>query len=143
MDFSERNSGDYLSEHGVKPTSNRILVWKALGAQQRPVSLSELEEILETLDKSSIFRALTLFLEHHLVHAFEDGEGVIKYECCPDPDHCGLHDLHVHFYCEHCRKTYCFPAAPIPQSTLPEGFTAHSINYMIKGICEDCQKTSR
>ena len=77
MDLSEKNSENYLSAHGVKPTANRILVWKELVAQQRPVSLTELEERLETLDKSSVFRALTLFLEHHLVHAFEDGEGVV------------------------------------------------------------------
>lgn len=139
MKLSGENIEKELASRGVKPTSNRILVWRVLSAQKQSVSLSELEDMLETLDKSSIFRALTLFLEHHLVHAFEDGEGVVKYECCPDPDHCDLHDLHIHFYCERCRKTYCFPASPIPQSALPDGFTAHSINYMIKGVCENCR----
>ena len=64
---------DSLELKGVKPTANRILVLKALKEQACPVSLTDLEDILATMDKSSIFRVLTLFLEHDIVHSFEDG----------------------------------------------------------------------
>ena len=58
-----------LEEHGVKPTPNRLLVARALaGSHHRPLSLKELEERLETIDKSNIFRALTVFREARLVH---------------------------------------------------------------------------
>ena len=57
-----------LAEHGVKLTANRILVARALSQAGRPLSLSELEDALETLDKSSIFRTLMTFKQAHLVH---------------------------------------------------------------------------
>lgn len=60
---------------GVKPTVNRILVFRQLLNAESPMSLMELEDIIETLDKSSIFRVLVTFLDHALVHAVEDGRG--------------------------------------------------------------------
>ena len=48
-----------LSQHGVKPTPNRLLVARELSSAGRPLSLMELEGRLETVDKSSIFRTLT------------------------------------------------------------------------------------
>lgn len=131
---------DRLARKGVKPTANRILVLKELFSLEQPASLSELERRMETLDKSSIFRTLALFLEHHLVHAFEDGNGIIKYEACRNPDDCRVEDMHIHFYCERCHKTYCIPSSLIPQIDLPEGFLMHSVNYMVKGICANCSE---
>ena len=60
-----------LEEHGVRPTANRIVVAKALASSIQPQSLAELERKISTIDKSNVFRALTLFKEHHLVHAIE------------------------------------------------------------------------
>ena len=42
---------DSLELKGVKPTANRILVLKALKEQACPVSLTDLEDILATMDK--------------------------------------------------------------------------------------------
>ena len=53
-----------LIEHGIKPTANRLLVLKALADSHRPVTMSELEDAIDTIDKSGIFRTLTLFKEH-------------------------------------------------------------------------------
>ena len=64
-----------LEAKNIKPTANRILVLKKLVAEQRPMSLSNIDETMPSMDKSSIFRVLTLFLEHDVVHAFEDGRG--------------------------------------------------------------------
>ena len=71
-----------LEAKGIKPTANRILVLKTLASEQHPQSLSSLEHKMLTMDKSSIFRVLTLFLEHDVVHAFEDGRGILNYEIC-------------------------------------------------------------
>ena len=60
-----------LEEHGVKPTPNRLLVARALAGSHRPLSLKELEERLETIDKSNIFRALTVFRDARLVHVLD------------------------------------------------------------------------
>lgn len=127
-----------LEQKGLKPTAIRKLVFKALLSATEPLSLGDLESELETVDKSTIFRTVTLFLEHHLVHAFEDGSGSLKYEICPNPESCSVADMHIHFYCGHCKKTYCLPSTHIPVMALPNGFVAESVNYTIKGVCDKC-----
>ena len=133
-----------LEAHGVKPTANRIVVVKALAAAERPMSLTELEYKILSIDKSGVFRALTLFREHHLVHVLEDGGDGVRYELCLSHDeHQEDDDQHVHFYCEHCHRTFCLPATPIPPVSLPDGYLMQSINYMVKGLCPECRKKLR
>ena len=89
-----------LEEHDVKPTANRLIVLRTLDGAGRPMSLSELEYKILTIDKSGIFRTLSLFREQHLVHVIEDGGDGVRYELCHS-HHDGIDDdLHVHFYCE-------------------------------------------
>lgn len=71
-----------LLEHGVKATSNRIVVLKELALSPRPLTLTELEMKILSIDKSGIFRTLMLFKAHHLAHAIEDGSGSMRYELC-------------------------------------------------------------
>lgn len=127
-----------LEQHGVKPTANRIVVVKALAAAGRPMSLTELEYNILTIDKSGIFRALTLFRDHHLVHVIEDGGDGVRYELCHSHATDVDDDLHVHFYCERCRRTFCLEQVAVPAVPLPPGFTMTSVNYMVKGICPEC-----
>ena len=62
-----------LQDHGIHPTAARILVLQKLSELTHPVSMTELETELETMDKSTIFRTLNVLLEHHAIHSFEDG----------------------------------------------------------------------
>ena len=106
----------------------------------QPQSLAELERRIETIDKSNIFRALTLFKEYHLVHAIEGGTDGIRYELCHSHDHEHDDDQHPHFFCEVCQQTYCLDYTEVPEIRLPEGFSAHSKNFIIKGICPHCHR---
>lgn len=147
--MSEPTASILLSNTGLAPTPNRILVLKSLLADERPKSLTDIETELVTLHKSSIQRVLTLLLEHGLVHAMEDGRGVVLYELCHRHETAGEEDdagaphsdLHPHFYCEVCHRTYCFHEIGMPEIALPEGFEARSVNYMIKGVCPRCSKS--
>ena len=129
-----------LESKGIRPTANRILVMKTLMGEQNPQSLSNLERKMVSMDKSSIFRTLTLFLEHDVVHAFEDGRGVLCYELCEEKGACDHHDGHIHFYCKSCQRSFCMEDIHIPSFELPEGFYPHSISFVIKGECPDCRK---
>lgn len=128
---------DILQQSGIRATSNRIMVLRTIMDSPFPLGLSEIERKLETLDKSSVFRVLTLLLQKHVVHCIEDGRGISKYEF-----HCssnGLEDMHVHFYCEACNKVFCFEDNNIPSISVPSGFLVKGANFMLKGICPDCQ----
>lgn len=129
-----------LEDHGIKPTANRLLIAKTLAGAFTPLSLAELEHQLQSIDKSGIFRTLTLFRKHHLVHVIEGGSEGVKYELCHSHSHDHDEDLHPHFFCMKCQKTYCIDNQTLPDIELPTGFEPHSANLIIKGICPDCSQ---
>ena len=102
------------------------------------VKLLDLETLLDTVDKSTISRTIALFLSHHLIHSIDDGSGSLKYAVCDNSCNCVVQDLHSHFYCEKCHRTFCLEGTHIPVIDLPKGFTLHSINYVLKGVCSEC-----
>ena len=59
--------------------------------------MKELETKLQTIDKSSIFRTLTLFSNQHVVHQMEDGNDIVRYELCMSNDDETDSDMHAHF----------------------------------------------
>jgi len=129
-----------LEEHGVKATPNRLLVARALANAGRPLSLMELEAQLETIDKSAIFRTLGAFKDAHLVHVLEDsGEGV-RYELCHSHHDDHDDDVHVHFYCTKCHRTFCLEDTPVPPVQVPEGYEVESVSYLLKGVCPECAR---
>ena len=128
-----------MERHGVKPTANRIVIARALAAASRPMSMTELETELETIDKSNVFRTLQAFREAHLVHVLDDTGDGVRYELCHRHHDEDDDDLHVHFYCENCHRTFCLEDTPIPPVSVPEDFDVQTINYLIKGICPDCR----
>lgn len=131
-----------LAAAGVQPTPNRLLVMRELARAASPLSLRELEDSIDTMDKSSIFRTLRLFAANHLVHQIDDGSGSVKFELCHVRVHDALHDdEHVHFYCRRCRRTFCLDDIPVPRVSLPRGYVAEETNYVVKGLCPACQNS--
>lgn len=127
---------EHLQEHNIKPTSVRILVWKEISRQTEAFTLNDVERWMPTMDRSSIFRALRLFSEHHLLHEIDDGTGHQKYCVCRCSD--GKHLNHIHFTCLRCGQTYCLEDYHIPLVELPEGFFMEEAEFVIKGICRKC-----
>lgn len=101
-------------------------------------SMADLENVLETVDKSTLFRTITLFHEKLLIHSIDDGSGSMKYSVCNNNCMCALGDLHVHFSCNRCHKTFCMESISIPQVKLPERFLLESVNFVMKGLCNEC-----
>ena len=135
-----------LAGHGVRPTAMRLLVLRTLRAAECAVSLADMERSLDTADRSTLFRTLTLFLEHHIVHQVTDHTGRVMYALCPPGCLCdvpgGAHtgDHHAHFTCEACGKTFCLRHQPVPEVKLPDGFTVTAANYTLRGLCPACSR---
>ena len=130
---------ELMKDHGIRPTTNRIIVAQALAEESRPLTMTELEDRIGSIDKSGIFRTLTLFKECHFVHVLEDAEGT-RYELCHSLNHQEDNDMHIHFHCEHCGTTVCLEDIPVPEVALPEGYTMQSVSFVVKGICPKCGK---
>ena len=128
-----------MEEHGVKPTANRILILKALLAAGRPLSMTEIETALESVDKSIISRTLSAFREHHLLHAVSDGDS-LRYEVCHCAEEEEDSDRHVHFHCDVCGRTFCLEDLPVPTMNYPDGFMVESVECMAHGMCPECRR---
>lgn len=137
--MDEAKSIEILLEHGIRPTANRLLLVKVLSKAEHPLTMKELEDLVDTIDKSNIFRTLSLFRDQHLVHVLQDGADAVRYELCHSHEEDHDDDLHAHFYCERCKQTFCLNDIPVPQVDLPKGYRMNTINYLIKGICPNCQ----
>ena len=129
-----------LEARDIKPTATRILIFKAMLNFSQAFSLADVETELDTVDKSTLSRTIHLFHEKHLIHSIDDGSGSIKYSVCSETCTCSLKDLHVHFYCNRCKKTYCLESISIPSVQLPPGFLLNSVNFVMKGLCDSCSK---
>ena len=128
-----------LRNAGIRVTAVRLLIWRTMHKQFAGIfNLADLEEALPTVDKSTLFRTLTLFNDSHLIDAIDDGSGSQKYclRCADDP----LSGVrHVHFNCRVCHRTVCLTDVTLPEVTLPEGYTAEDIEYVVKGVCPKCR----
>jgi Fur family ferric uptake transcriptional regulator len=131
---------ELFAQHGVKLTANRLLIAQALEEAGRPLSMTELEDRLETIDKSNVFRALTAFRDAHLVHVLEDTGDGVRYELCLSHHDDEDDDVHVHFYCTQCRRTFCLHDVPVPPVHVPDGYEPQGVSYLVKGICPECGK---
>ena len=153
---------EHLQHHDVRPTAVRILIWRTLLSFDYAFALADLEGVLPTVDRSTLFRALTLFAQHDLLHPLDDGSGQQKYCICDaDEDACHCHECvpmgveadadahaerhhhhaqceHVHLTCVKCGRTYCLKNEQIPQVEVPEGFRILHVQYVIQGVCPRC-----
>lgn len=134
---------EVLSRHGIRPTAVRMLVLETMEQFSDTFSLADLEVATDAIDKSTIFRTLTSFTRHHLLHVIEDGSGATKYCLCHNDHDCKVEELHCHFHCEVCGRTYCLDRTHIPAIVCPEGFEVSGINYLIKGRCPECKEKNR
>lgn len=132
-----------LVARGIKPTAIRLLIFRTMLSFRQAFSLSDMEIVLETVDKSTLFRTITLFHKQLLIHSIDDGSGSIKYSVCHEHCMCEIGDLHVHFYCTYCHKTFCIENISIPTVRLPEKFILESANFVIKGLCDQCSRHSK
>ncbi len=127
-----------LTTAGVRPTAVRLLIMKFLDSVSHPVSSLDIEKALQTVDRSTISRSISIFVEHHILHPIDDGSGSLKYEICRCDDSHSIQNMHVHFRCLKCGETVCLPSTIIPKVELPEGFEAISANYVVTGLCDKC-----
>ena len=128
-----------LQQQGIKPTAMRLLVLEYLLEQKAAVSLKEVEAAFEKADRITLYRTLKTFEEKGLIHHIEDGSGATKWALCEEGCACAPEDLHVHFHCNSCQKTFCLPKVGIPAFQLPARFNLQEINLTAKGVCADCQ----
>ncbi len=130
-----------LSRHSLRQTPVRKAVLQVLLDSAFALSGSEIELYLPSdTDRITLYRTLKSFEESGLIHRVIDASDVIRYASCSIE--CSAHahfDNHVHFKCTACQHTYCLNQVAIPAVTLPDKFQVVSRDYLLAGVCRECQ----
>ena len=132
---------DLLRSHGLRKTRIRVEMLEHFKQQHTALSAKNLVDKMKAdHDRVTIYRALNSFEENGIIHkASEDSNGAKYALCgheCTDEQHA---DIHPHFVCNNCQKTYCLDDVTIPQVKVSDEYKVLGVEYTINGICKDCQ----
>ena len=114
-------------------------VVEVLGKNHLEYSHTELESLLNKMDRVTLYRVLKDFEETGLVHKIIDMGGVTRFalckHSCPDGNHS---DNHVHFNCQDCNKVFCMDKIVVPELRMPKGYRAMGAHTLLYGLCSNC-----
>lgn len=137
---NERLVGELLHAHGLKKTPIRTEMLELFVNHDFALSANDIvAKMTAGRDRVTIYRALSAFEKHGILHrASEDGQGIKYALCgqhCPDESHA---DRHAHFICEECHQTYCLEDVEVPKVQVSDEFSVNRVNYTLSGICKIC-----
>ncbi len=128
-----------LKARNLRSTQSRKEILTYLLSNKYAVAHADVEKTLSELDRVTIYRTLSTFMEKGIIHQVSDDTGATKYAVCSHQcDSLGHHDEHVHFKCVKCEQIQCIDTVEIPDIDLPEGFRPLYSNYLIYGVCKEC-----
>lgn len=129
----------YLSEHGVKPSFQRIKILDYLVNEKNHPTVNDiylaLLPVIPTLSKTTVYNTLNLLIENRIVNEVLVEENEVRYEFAEA--------FHGHFKCESCGKLF-----DVPLKLDLEGisdlrrYAITEQHIFFKGICGNCLKHS-
>ncbi|WP_426491023.1 Fur family transcriptional regulator [Hymenobacter sp. 102] len=130
-----------LTRHKLRHTPVRRAVLQVLSGSPFALSGHEVEQQLrEDVDRITLYRTLKTFEESGLIHRVIDTSDTVRYAACAVGCTAQAHfDDHVHFKCTSCQHIFCLNQVAIPAVTLPPSFQAQTRDYLLAGVCQQCQ----
>lgn len=120
----------------LKKTEGRLAVLSTLEEKRRPLSASEILEIVgERVDQATIYRILDVFNKNGIVRKLEFQEGKFRYELNNEDHH--------HLVCENCGRIQDIKDNIMHkwenEIRKTKGFIVKKHNLEFFGVCKKCQ----
>ncbi len=137
-EYHIENIGDYLKEHEIKPSIQRIKIFEYLLENHTHPTVDEIFQKLAseipTLSKTTVYNTLNLFVEQKIVQEIIIEENEVRYDLKED-------ETHGHFKCKSCGVITDFDldVKKIDLSDLGDA-QIDEMHFYFKGICEECLK---
>ena len=130
------NASEILKTHQLRVTSHRLKILQMLAKSQCALSEHDLEvELVDNCDRTTIYRTLNTFFDEQIVHKLVDIDGTTRYIYNEKKYHL---PEHVHFKCNECGVISCLESVSVEHLSLPKGYTKTAANFLVVGICNDC-----
>lgn len=134
-----------LREHGLKVTTTRLLILKALLDRHRPTSPQELLESFPEhgIDQVTVYRTLTTLVENGVAQPVSTIDGSRRFEvhACE-----GCRIDHPHLQCRRCGELDCLEEGVLPPAIIPTrlgGYLIDEAKLYLFGICPACQAAEK
>ena len=125
----------YLSEHGVKPSVQRIAIMDYLLTHKTHPTADEifqdLRDSIPTLSKTTVYNTVKLLAEQQAILALSTGETNVRYD--------GDITDHAHFLCTECGPLFDMKILAKPQLWSMKDHRIASTQIYAYGVCEDCE----
>lgn len=133
---------ELLKRHHLSKTGIREDMLKAFMESPAPISVSELRERMTLdCDRVTLYRNLKRFTRKGILHEVILDKQDSKYvmpESILNPEQ--SYSEHLHFKCVKCNMVRCLTDQEIKKVTLPEGFKMLETNFVVFGVCDECNK---
>lgn len=131
---------EVLAFHNLKRTACREGIIKAIAGAGSALSEDEIRTNLEGhFDRTTFYRSFKTLEEKKIIHKIVVDSLVVKYAL----DNSITHKTeHAHFYCKQCEAVQCLDNIAIQTPVLPQGYAFSEAEFIIKGFCINCEKTS-
>jgi len=128
-----------LRDAGLRATTAREEVLATLDELDRPATHADLARLprLARMDRVTLYRTLTTFLEAGFVHQVQGEDGTCRY-CPQQAPLSGCPGNHVHLLCTRCGSMQCLTDQPMPRVAVPAGFVVERRSFLARGICGSC-----
>ena len=133
-----------LTSAGLEATANRLQVLAIIGANNYPLTASEIFTTIErsqTINKVTVYRILDLLVASRVVERIRIGGRAAYYGIAPNEHHAP----HPHFYCIKCATIDCLPPGSLSVNTnqLQKTFPGkvERVEVQVEGICRNCLRS--
>ena len=128
----------HLAEAGLRPTSQRSLVYEVLlgHAKEHPTAdeiFIQAKQEKPDISMATVYNCLDALVRHNLIRQMHLDRAATRY--CPN-----MHE-HAHFLCEECGEVSDFEGQAKPRQSgfkVPREFKVTQVEMNMRGLCPDC-----
>jgi Fur family peroxide stress response transcriptional regulator len=131
-----KHGAEYLKECGVKPSMQRLAIYKYVAEHPTHPTADEIYEALRdqipTLSKTTVYNTMKLFVSNGVVDEVFIDRTSERFD--------GNTMLHAHFMCEMCSGIFDSEIDNIPSvaAYVPKGAELHKTQVLYYGVCPEC-----
>lgn len=130
------NYGNFLEEHGIRSSSQRILMLQYLEKSENHPTADriyvDLSKKLPSISKATVYNNLKLFLNKGIIKEVNIDNSEIHYEM--------MMDNHAHFICRKCKKVDDLEITNIDiDLTNIMDYEIESQDIFLRGLCDKCK----
>lgn len=135
--MNDDNVKSILKSASLKVTPPRMSVLSYLIEVGRPLSHSEIQEKMPDMDRVTLYRTLTAFVEADIAHQVQGLDGMWRF-CAHDRKQGFCPGNHPHFLCTTCGTMLCLLDQSMPRVEVPGGCTVSGKQLVAYGTCSSC-----